>query len=590
METDQKLLARAREDFLANGHVDPRVRSATINAWRRSKAAGVAPNGAPPLAATRDFDRDSSLLRAVEPVTTDLMRQFPSSDVAMVVADRDAKIVGRWASGSPSRHRFEAMGVQLGQIFDEARVGSTALGTVLETGETAVIEGAEHWNDCFDAVTAAGAPIIHPGTGVVEGVIDIVCSTGVPVSLMLPLVCTAARQAGERLLNGYAREDRELLDAFLQSDRRGPRRPVIAINGRMMMANSRAGALLGGQNPTLEWEQVERAIVDGRELITLDDGRGEGPALEGRLREVRSDGGRLGALIQVVVADAAKTGVTWHPVPTSGRTRAATAGASTPSLGDRVRRAAPGRSLRWTAAVDACTSAIGPGGRLLIVGPKGAGRSHLATALAEQSGLQYGMASESALPTPADAPDLVLIELTYPLESSASARIERWLDALSAERPASAVVATLRREAEDSPHSVEGSFDDVVDLPPLGQRISDLEVLVGEWTRQRGVAVDPSATRALSARTWPGNVAQLYRCLDTAVARGGGRRIQPADLPAAPTVNSTRRGLSYLENAERDALAALLAASGGNKLEVARELGIARSTLYRKLAALGLND
>jgi transcriptional regulator of acetoin/glycerol metabolism len=44
-----------------------------------------------------------------------------------------------------------------------------------------------------------------------------------------------------------------------------------------------------------------------------------------------------------------------------------------------------------------------------------------------------------------------------------------------------------------------------------------------------------------------------------------------------------------LERVERDAIAAVLAASHGNKRTAAAELGISRSTLYRKIEALGLD-
>nr|WP_255456924.1 MULTISPECIES: helix-turn-helix domain-containing protein [unclassified Mycolicibacterium] len=44
-----------------------------------------------------------------------------------------------------------------------------------------------------------------------------------------------------------------------------------------------------------------------------------------------------------------------------------------------------------------------------------------------------------------------------------------------------------------------------------------------------------------------------------------------------------------MENVERDAIAALLAAHRGNKRRVADVLGISRSTLYRKMATLDLD-
>jgi transcriptional regulator of acetoin/glycerol metabolism len=84
-------------------------------------------------------------------------------------------------------------------------------------------------------------------------------------------------------------------------------------------------------------------------------------------------------------------------------------------------------------------------------------------------------------------------------------------------------------------------------------------------------------------------VRQLFRTLEVASACREDSVLRSHDLPEGHSRQPTRSSLTYLENVERDAIAALLETHAGNKNVVARQLGIARSTLYRKLAALGLD-
>jgi transcriptional regulator of acetoin/glycerol metabolism len=294
----QQAIAEARAAFLADDVVLPGVRDATLRAWHRSKAAGApaAPGYVPAVGDKQEGD--SALLRAVSPVINGLMRQFDGTDVAMMVADREARIVGRRLSGNTIARHLERRGVVCGAAFDEARVGSTGLGSVLEDGATVVVEGTEHFNEAFDSVVAVGAPIVHPATGAVEGVVDVVCPVGAPVQFILPLVARAARDAGEQLVSGYAQEDRALLDAFLQRERRGPRRPMVALNGRMLFANARGGELLASRPHAELWEQVQGALADAAETTVLSASE-DGLLVVARVREVRSPGGRLGAILQL---------------------------------------------------------------------------------------------------------------------------------------------------------------------------------------------------------------------------------------------------------------------------------------------------
>jgi transcriptional regulator of acetoin/glycerol metabolism len=70
-----------------------------------------------------------------------------------------------------------------------------------------------------------------------------------------------------------------------------------------------------------------------------------------------------------------------------------------------------------------------------------------------------------------------------------------------------------------------------------------------------------------------------------------GRKAGYIDARSLPTwirAAASRRRLSRLEQLEAGAITMALAQADGNKLEAAKSLGIARSTLYRRMRAMGL--
>lgn len=86
---------------------------------------------------------------------------------------------------------------------------------------------------------------------------------------------------------------------------------------------------------------------------------------------------------------------------------------------------------------------------------------------------------------------------------------------------------------------------------------------------------------------WRGNLRELEQVVLRTLARHPGV-VTRADLPADVRAQVERHRLSWMERVERDALLAALDASGGNKVQAAQELGISRSSLYRKISQFGL--
>jgi DNA-binding NtrC family response regulator len=138
-----------------------------------------------------------------------------------------------------------------------------------------------------------------------------------------------------------------------------------------------------------------------------------------------------------------------------------------------------------------------------------------------------------------------------------------------------------------------------LNIPSLRERKQDVPELAGEIlsriAKRRGVEgwkLTPSASEALLAFDWPGNVRQLENVLERATAFTDGREL--ADKDVVPLLETRREGTNAtgrpltLQELERDAFIQTYQRSGGNKAKTARELGISERSVYNLLERHGL--
>ena len=139
----------------------------------------------------------------------------------------------------------------------------------------------------------------------------------------------------------------------------------------------------------------------------------------------------------------------------------------------------------------------------------------------------------------------------------------------------------------------------IVVLPPLRERLDDLPLLAPRLLQDLGrgdVVITETAFAALRAHSWPGNVRELKNVLACGLAfvePGQGalepRHLRFIDPPSDEAVlDRLPLGGHALGHLERAAIRQTLLASRGNKVQAARTLGIAPSTLYEKLKKYGL--
>lgn len=154
-----------------------------------------------------------------------------------------------------------------------------------------------------------------------------------------------------------------------------------------------------------------------------------------------------------------------------------------------------------------------------------------------------------------------------------------------------------------------------IQLPPLRERREDVVPLADHFLRKYGrrnaraaTGLSEGAKAVLKDYDFPGNARELENVIERAAILARGDTIEPAHLAfqtrprdpeprisdAGPASSSPGGGdpqgdlTTRLEDIERRELLAALDRCGGNKAEVARSLGIQRTTLYYRLKRLGI--
>lgn len=155
-------------------------------------------------------------------------------------------------------------------------------------------------------------------------------------------------------------------------------------------------------------------------------------------------------------------------------------------------------------------------------------------------------------------------------------------------------------------------------LPPLRERPTDIPLLacyfISQFARQAGLrrfALTDDAVALLCAFDWPGNIRQFQSVLFRAaiscqalalsaedfepvlmkVTEEGMRTLFPPRSPAGGVPLYDENGdLRHLRDIEADIIRLAIGHYSGRMTDVARKLGIGRSTLYRKLTDLGIDS
>jgi PAS domain S-box-containing protein len=130
-----------------------------------------------------------------------------------------------------------------------------------------------------------------------------------------------------------------------------------------------------------------------------------------------------------------------------------------------------------------------------------------------------------------------------------------------------------------------------LEIPPLNQRPEDIPLLVEHFikslkkkTRKPIEKVSPEAIRVLRKYEFPGNVRELENAIEHAFVMCHGRNIRPEHLPGKIiNMAALKNGQNGYPRNERKIIEEALTRNNGNRNRVAQELGMHRSTLWRKI-------
>ncbi len=547
--------------------------------WRRSLAHGVDPA----TVANRhhpDLDLDSRLVRCARPVIEHLAEQIAGVPVCVVLTDDQARLLVRLDTTAAIGRAADGNRFAEGFSYDERAVGTNGVGTVLEAGRSVHVVGAEHFVEPLQSYACAGAPVRDPVTGRIEGVLDVSCRAEHSSPILHSLVTSAAARIQDALLHDRDTGQQAVFDLYARADARS-RRPVLAVGRRMVLANTALQTLLDpGDLAALQdharFRMPREPDVDDR----LDLPSGVRVRMRGTAVTV---GGRVAGLVAVIsvlreaVGLAVSRGAPDHrpvPVPTS---------------------TSPAWRVAWTSAAEALRA----GTPLLVVGEAGSGRRRL---LADLDRALHGSGHVVEVgPADADSADtdpLARIRRSGPSPLVVLTDVDRWHGvppglpgALRASRARLAATAADGARCEAAVAEMLAPFRRSVTVPPLRNRSGDLPSLVtdvlADLAPGRDARLSADALRTLARHGWPGNVAELRDALGTALRRRPVGVVEVGDLPES-CQSAPRGAMRPVDEAERDAIVVALRESDGNRAAAAVALGVARSTLYRKIAQYGI--
>jgi DNA-binding NtrC family response regulator len=137
-----------------------------------------------------------------------------------------------------------------------------------------------------------------------------------------------------------------------------------------------------------------------------------------------------------------------------------------------------------------------------------------------------------------------------------------------------------------------------IHLPPLRERGDDLKLLAEHFAAQycrkyqkAEKTVGEAALKKLAGYHWPGNVRELKHAMERAVILSDAPELQPGDFlfskPPGAAEELVFRDLN-LEQAEEILIRRAMGKYQGNVTQAARELGLTRAALYRRLEKYGI--
>ncbi|MGR9090736.1 MAG: sigma-54-dependent Fis family transcriptional regulator [Gammaproteobacteria bacterium] len=634
---------QAWDRFCATGATDHlgHLPSHVISSWLRSRDCGVDP-GLRAVPIEREFvvedDQSLQLRDAAGGVLRQLENEIGSSAMLVVLTDPSGIIMHRGGSRDMLK-LADSIELVDGSNVAERVTGTNGCGSSLVVGDITPIDLYEHYCEGFFEWADVGSSLVHPATNQVLGAIDLIRWK----QALTPELILLARATALNVQSELGRRDdvlrRRLVDEFYRRNRdHGTPEMAVDANGTVVAANEACE----------RWLQLNRGRLTG---VRIGDLARFGVAAEARARNVARTGdsaefdlttGRDRAVVAPMVLQHKPVGAI-ITIPTASR-KTQRVGAKAQNWEARFAfRDIIGNDPDFRAILRLAARAAQTELPILVTGETGTGKELVAHAIHDASaraGQPFVTVNCGAIPEDliaselfgyakgaftgasatgkigkfalADGGTIFLDEITETSAAFQVALLRVLQDCevvpVGADRPVPTdvrVIAASNRDVEDMIGS--GAFradlyyrlaSVSLKLPALRERPGDIGLLAAHILEEGGynVAIDCEARAALESYEWPGNVRELKMVLEGATLLSKKDLMTRADLPDRFVGSGSNAAQAFpvqartLRDRERQVLIAAIEEHRGNIRQIANELGLARSSLYRKIAKFALEE
>ncbi|ASS90201.1 sigma-54-dependent Fis family transcriptional regulator [Aeribacillus composti] len=618
--------------------ISGKIRKNVLDSWSRCQETGVDPMQLQTKAALTEYElnhllKGSELYQIAKPIIDNLFYKLKGTRYLITLTDENGCII--YLKGEPYVLReAEKMNFTVGMDWSENAAGTNAIGTCIVTQNPIQIFSAEHFCQGCHPWTCSSAPIIHPFTKEVIGVIDFTGFWEDAQPHTLGLAVSTAQVIEKQLAYVYMKVNNYLIDYFFQCANKWKNDHILVLNHAFYVVKSseklmelfnlkHAGDL--AVNPDfhpLINEMKRMSKFSAKNDISSDLMVRDFKVLA--IEPIHFKGEVAGYM--VVLKDNKKV------FRTTARY----------ILKDEPWNDIIGTSDALLTALNKCYKAAPSNVPILLLGESGTGKEKIAKSIHQSSQRRdkpFLAINCGAIPKELIGSELFGYEsgtFTGGSKEGKKGKFEEanegtlFLDEIG-EMPLDLQVHLLRvlqekeimrlGSSQTIPINVriiaatnknlyalckQGLFREdlffrlnvvTVNIPPLRERREDIPLIADYFLKKfakkyarESLSIAQETLNYFLEYSWPGNIREMQNVIEYAVIFSDSPVIRIEDLPAyfienrmSLSINNQLKDLSLIEVEEQKVLVRLLEETGWNLSAVAKKMNIARSTLYRKL-------
>lgn len=618
--------------------ISGKIRKNVLDSWSRCQETGVDPMQLQTKAALTEYElnhllKGSELYQIAKPIIDNLFYKLKGTRYLITLTDENGCII--YLKGEPYVLReAEKMNFTVGMDWSENAAGTNAIGTCIVTQNPIQIFSAEHFCQGCHPWTCSSAPIIHPFTKEVIGVIDFTGFWEDAQPHTLGLAVSTAQVIEKQLAYVYMKVNNYLIDYFFQCANKWKNDHILVLNHAFYVVKSseklmelfnlkHAGDL--AVNPDfhpLINEMKRMSKFSAKNDISSDLMVRDFKVLA--IEPIHFKGEVAGYM--VVLKDNKKV------FRTTARY----------ILKDEPWNDIIGTSDALLTALNKCYKAAPSNVPILLLGESGTGKEKIAKSIHQSSQRRdkpFLAINCGAIPKELIGSELFGYEsgtFTGGSKEGKKGKFEEanegtlFLDEIG-EMPLDLQVHLLRvlqekeimrlGSSQTIPINVriiaatnknlyalckQGLFREdlffrlnvvTVNIPPLRERREDIPLIADYFLKKfakkyarESLSIAQETLNYFLEYSWPGNIREMQNVIEYAVIFSDSPVIRIEDLPTyfienrmSLSINNQLKDLSLIEIEEQKVLVRLLEETGWNLSAVAKKMNIARSTLYRKL-------